>query len=233
MFGKNISEKEKTILAAFSVVAYAAAVLLYFLPADVPYKISFPTVVISAVSLRILPWQMSFALIAAALGDIRGAAGSFMGQIEFFAVAHLFLIMFFVHRWFHDRTAFARAGGHHPETKPARIIVLAAIVVGILAFAMIRIVSDAPAGVVRGCVALYAVIICMMFFCALVQRSRVYAAAAFLFVFSDAVIGWNAFIEPVPGEKYLIMVPYYSAQLMFFLRAAHFSAAGLFRSRGC
>ena len=70
MFGKNISEKEKTILAAFSVVAYAAAVLLYFLPADVPYKISFPTVVISAVSLRILPWQMSFSLIAAALGEV-------------------------------------------------------------------------------------------------------------------------------------------------------------------
>ena len=233
MFGKNVSEREKSLLPVVAAAIYAAAVLLYFLPVDIPYKISVPTVVIAAVSLRILPWQMSFALIASALGDISGAAGSFMGQVEFFSVAHLFLIMFFVHRWFHDRAAFARAGGHHPETKPARIIVLAAIVLGILVFAMIRIVSDAPAGIVRGCVAMYAVIICMMLFCALVQRSRVYAAAAFLFVFSDAVIGWNAFIEPVPGEKYLIMVPYYSAQLMFFLRAAHFSAAGLFRRRGC
>ena len=216
MFGKNVSEREKSLLPVVAAAIYAAAVLLYFLPVDIPYKISVPTVVIAAVSLRILPWQMSFALIASALGDISGAAGSLMGQVEFFSVAHLFLIMFFVHRWFHDRAAFARAGGHHPETKPARIIMLAAIVLGILVFAMIRIVSDAPAGIVRGCVAMYAVI---------------YAAAAFLFVFSDAVIGWNAFVGQVRGEKYLIMLPYYAAQLMFFLRAAHFNVCGFLKKK--
>lgn len=231
MFGKNVSEREKSLLLVVSAAIYAAAVLLYFLPVDIPYKISVPTVVIAAVSLRILPWQMSFALIASALGDISGAAGSFMGKIEFFSVAHLFLIIFFVHRWFHDRAAFARAGGHHPETKPARIIVLAAIVLGILVFAMVRIVPDAPEGIIRGAVAMYAVIICMMFFCALVQRSRVYAAAAFLFVFSDAVIGWNAFVGHVCGEKYMIMIPYYAAQLMFFLRAAHSNVCGFLKKK--
>ena len=231
MFGKDIQEKEKRSLAAVATGIYAALAVFYFLPPDIPGKIALPVALLAAFSFRILPWMMCLALTASALGDFMGAFDNFMGQIEFFALAHLCLIVFFVHRWFHDRAAFARAGGHHPETKPARIIVLAAIVLGILVFAMARIVPDAPEGIIRGSVAMYAVIICMMFFCALVQRSRVYAAAAFLFVFSDAVIGWNAFVGHVCGEKYMIMIPYYAAQLMFFLRAAHFNVCGFLKKK--
>ena len=144
-----------------------------------------------------------------------------MGQIEFFAVAHLFLIMFFVERWFHDLEVFRRAGGRQPETRIGRIVSMAVFSAAALAYAVIRIVMEAPAGTVRGCATLYAVIICMMMFCALVQRSRAYSAAAILFVFSDAVIGWHAFVAPVPGDKYPIMIPYYLSPLTSFLRAAH------------
>lgn len=222
MFGKDISEKKKTRVAAAVSALYVICAVLYFIPYDIPYKIAFPTVAIAISSLWILPWQMSLALVASALGDIRGAAGSFFGQVEFFSVAHLFLILFFVQRWFHDRSAFERAGGRHPETRTAVLAAYAVLSACMLAFAMVWIIPAAPEGMVRGCAALYAVIICMMLFCALAQRSRTYALAAVLFVFSDAVIGWNAFVGEVPGEKYLIMLPYYGAQLTFFLRAAHF-----------
>lgn len=222
MFGKDITEKKRTRAAALVSVLYVISAAVYFLPYDIPYKIAFPTVAIAVASLWLLPWQMSLALVASALGDIRGAAGSMIGQIEFFSIAHLFLILFFVHRWFHEGDAFERAGGRHPETRAAVLAVYAVLSVCALAFAMVRIIPEAPEGMVRGCTALYAVIICMMLFCALAQRSRSYAFAAVLFVFSDAMIGWNAFVGEVPGEKYLIMLPYYVAQLTFFLRAAHF-----------
>ena len=224
MFGKDISLKKKTLAAACLSLLYVICASLYFLPADIPYKIAFPTVAIAVSSLWLLPWQMSFALVASALGDIRGAAGNMIGQIEFFSVAHLFLILFFVHRWFHERDAFERAGGRHPETRAAALAGYAVLSVCVLAFAMIWIIPETPEGMVRGCAALYAVIICMMLFCALVQRSWAYSIAAVLFVFSDAMIGWNAFVGEVHGEKYLIMIPYYAAQLIFFLRAAHFGA---------
>lgn len=224
MFGKDISVKNKALAAVPVSVTYAICVVLYFLPLDIPYKIAFPVGIIAVASLWLLPWQMSLALVASALGDIRGASGSFLGQIEFFSVAHLFLIMFFVQRWFHDRSVFERAGVRHPEISLPGLAVFAVFSAGALAFALVRIIPEAPGGMVRGCAAFYAVIICMMLFFALVQRSWAYSVAAVLFVISDAVIGWNAFVGEVPGENYLIMLPYYAAQLTFFLRAAHFCA---------
>lgn len=221
MFGKDISVKTRTQVATYVSLAYAVLAAVYFLPLDIPYKIAFPVGVVAAASLWLLPWQMSLALVASALGDIRGASGSFLGQIEFFSVAHLFLIMFFVQRWFHDRSVFERAGIRHPEISMPGLAVCAAVSLGALAFALIRIIPEAPEGMVRGCAALYAVIISMMLFFALVQRCWAYSVASVLFVFSDAVIGWNAFVGEVPGENYLIMLPYYAAQLIFFLRAAH------------
>lgn len=221
MFGKGVPERNKNVAAVAALVVYVILAALYFLPVDIPYKISFPVAAIAVVSLWILPWQMSLALVSSALGDFCGASGNFTGQIEFFALAHLFLIIFFVHKWFHDGKAFVRAGGRSPETRPWKLVAIGAFVLAVLVFAAVAIVPAAPAGVIRGCVAFYAVIICLMLFCALVRHSRVYAAAAICFVFSDAVIGWNAFVSPVPGERYLIMLPYYAAQIMFFLRAAH------------
>ena len=203
MFGKGVPERKKNVAAVAALVVYVILAALYFLPVDIPYKISFPVAAIAVVSLWILPWQMSLALVSSALGDFCGASGNFTGQIEFFALAHLFLIIFFVHKWFHDGKAFVRAGGRSPETRPWKLVAIGAFVLAVLVFAAVAIVPAAPAGVIRGCVAFYAV------------------AAAICFVFSDAVIGWNAFVSPVPGERYLIMLPYYAAQIMFFLRAAH------------
>ena len=160
MFGKDISLKNKTLAAACLSLVYVICASVYFLPADIPYKIAFPTVAIAVSSLWLLPWQMSFALVASALGDIRGAAGNMIGQIEFFSIAHLFLILFFVHRWFHERDAFERAGGRHPETRAAALAGYAVLSVCVLAFAIIWIVPETPEGMVRGCAALFCIFGC-------------------------------------------------------------------------
>ena len=221
MFGKGMTVGEKERLAVIGSAMYVILSVLYFLPWDIPYKAVLPVAVAAAFSFCILPWQICFAMTASAIGCICGVAGNFIIQIEFFALGHFFLMLFFVHRWFHDGNAFVRAGGKYPETRIVRIAAMAVAVIGLLVFVMVRIVFDAPAGVMRGCIAFYAVIVCMMLFCSLAQRSRSYAVAAFLFVFSDVVAGWNAFIEDVPAKTYLIMLPYYAAQLVVFMRAAH------------
>ena len=60
----------------------------------------------------------------------------------------------------------------------------------------------------------------LLLFKALLRRSRLYAAGAYLFVFSDLMLAWNRFVEPVEYERYLIMVPYYLGQICLFLRAS-------------
>ena len=39
-------------------------------------------------------------------------------------------------------------------------------------------------------------------------------------MFSDLVLAWNKFVEPLDYERYLIMVPYYLGQLLLFLRSS-------------
>ena len=68
-------------------------------------------------------------------------------------------------------------------------------------------------------VAVYGAVIAGMLYSVLRYRGA-YAAwfrfAALLFVFSDGVIAWSRFIGAVPGRTYVVMVPYYLAQCLFF-----------------
>ena len=65
----------------------------------------------------------------------------------------------------------------------------------------------------------YGAVIAGMLYSVLRYRGA-YAAwfrfAALLFVFSDGVIAWSRFIGAVPGRTYVVMVPYYLAQCLFF-----------------
>ena len=58
-----------------------------------------------------------------------------------------------------------------------------------------------------------------MMLSALLQRSSLYALGAVLFVFSDFIIAWCMFVGPVPQSRLMIMIPYYAAQWILFIRS--------------
>lgn len=220
MFGSDITEKRKMGLALTAAAVFTVLAILYFIPLDIPYKICFPLFTLAGFSLWLLPWPMSFAMFASALGDLAGASGNFMVQMECFAAAHLFMIIFFVRRFiWRSRNASAQ-GRARKSRRLAYVTMIALLIVMLVVFAMLEIAPAAPSGAVRSGVVFYALVISMMLFMALMQRSRMYAAGACLFVFSDLVLAWNKFVEPLEYERYLIMLPYYLGQLLLFLRAS-------------
>lgn len=220
MFGGNITEDRKTKMAVVAASVFTVLALLYFIPVRIPYKISFPLWTLAAFSLWLLPWPMSFAMFASALGDLAGASGNFIVQMECFAAAHLFMIIFFVRRYIWRSRNASSQGKARKSRRTAYLVLVALLIVILVSFAIAEIAPGAPAGPVRSGVIFYAIVISMMLIMALMQRSRMYAVGACLFVFSDLVLAWNRFVEPLQAEKYLIMCPYYLGQLLLFLRAA-------------
>ena len=92
----------------------------------------------------------------------------------------------------------------------------------ILLMAMISIIPEVPSGVQRAGVAFYAIVVSLMFYSALMQRSIFYAVGAFFFIVSDFILAWDMFVEPVPCDRYLVMIPYFIAQWMFYVRATKY-----------
>lgn len=220
MFGSDITEEKKVRLASAATAVFMLLSLLYFIPVDIPYKISFPLWILAGFSLWLLPWPVSFAMFASAVGDLAGASGNFMVQMECFAAAHLFMIIFFVRRFIWRNRNAAAQGKARKSRHLAYTILLALLILVVVAFSMAEIIPGTPSGAVRSGVIFYALVISMMLFMALLQRSRLYAAGACLFVFSDLMLAWNRFVEPLEYEMYLVMVPYYLGQICLFLRAS-------------
>lgn len=197
MFGGNITEDRKTKMAVVAASVFTVLALLYFIPVRIPYKISFPLWTLAAFSLWLLPWPMSFAMFASALGDLAGASGNFIVQMECFAAAHLFMIIFFVRRYIWRSRNASSQGKARKSRRTAYLVLVALLIVILVSFAIAEIAPGAPAGPVRSGVIFYAIVISMMLFMALMQRSRMYAVGACLFVFSDLVLAWNRFVEPL------------------------------------
>ena len=65
----------------------------------------------------------------------------------------------------------------------------------------------------------------MMLATAMLQRSSLYALGAVLFAFSDFILAWNMFTEPIPYSRYLILIPYYLAQWLLYIRSTKFRVA--------
>lgn len=95
----------------------------------------------------------------------------------------------------------------------------------LLAIAFTRIIPEAPAGLIRTGAGLYAVIISLMLLAAMLQRSSLYALGALIFVFSDFILAWNRFVEPIPEADLLILVPYFLGQWLLFIRSTSFRIA--------
>ena len=62
----------------------------------------------------------------------------------------------------------------------------------------------------------------MMLVLALLQRSSLFALGAVLFVFSDFILAWVLFVETIDESRLLIMIPYYAAQWLLYIRSTSF-----------
>ena len=214
--------------------------VVYFLPKPVlrsvlpefmvKYRIIGPLLTLSLAGIFLAPRQIVLAMIFSMCGDYMGAGHNFIGQMSFFAAAHVMLITFFVKRFLSlpadlqscrcqesvPNGAQTRQG---VRAKALTITAVVAIAAALIIFALTTIVPHAPAGITRiGC-AIYAVLICSMFGLSMLQRQGWFATGAALFVFSDMILSWNKFVEPVEYNNLLIMVTYYSGQLILWLTA--------------
>lgn len=211
----KIGERQVRPLVFAASFVFLCLAVLYFAPVKIPHKISFPLATLTVAGLWLLPWEMCLAMFCSFLGDYAGSCGSFIMQMLFFALAHAWMIFFFVRRYLakveHDRKLTGKAKGY-------MIMVLLCAEV-LLAVALTKVAPCAPAGIIRTGVCIYATMICAMMVTALMQRSSLYALGAVLFVFSDFILAWNRFVEPIPGQRYLIMVPYYLGQWLLFVRS--------------
>lgn len=192
---------------------------LYFIPgAVIPHKIAFPLAILSIAALWLCPWQMCLALFCSTIGDYMGSTGNFIAQMGFFASAHIWMIWFFTDRYLHkvehDRKLTAKAKGY--------MVMVIFCAIALLAAAFTKIIPETPTGIIRIGTATYAVLICLMMVSAMLQRSSLYALGAVLFVFSDFILAWNKFTDPIPHAGLFIMIPYYLGQWLLFIRSTSF-----------
>ena len=136
-----------------------------------------------------------------------GAVHDFLLQMFLFALAHVAYI-----RYFLPSAEFSRR----------RIAAAAVVGAGLLLFLFAGIVPRVASSVERTGVALYGTVIAAMLLSVLFYRGRYapgFRVAALFFVFSDATIAWNKFVEPLPDATLRIMSTYYAAQYLFALLA--------------
>ena len=210
-FRARFPEKYLRPTAFIAAALFFALSVMYFLPVNIPHKICFPLTVLFLFSVPILPLPMCLAMLFSALGDYAGSCGAFLPQTEAFAAAHISMIVYFSGKYLKDRKL----------VRKNTVFIAAIFALSLMVFAFVKIVSSAPSGSVGAGVGIYSVAICAMLFFALVQGSFIFALGAILFVFSDFVLAWNKFVEPVEYAGYLIMVSYYVGQLLIFWGAVH------------
>ena len=189
---------------------YTALCILYFSNIGMPYKIAIPVTSLLLSDLWVSPWKVAVAIACAAFGDAMGAQGNFLWQMSSFTLAHIFLIWYFFHRISHI----------NGMTSVKNILLSTILVICVCAFALLMITPEAPSGILRNGSTVYAIVISIMLWCALLQKDAFYAIGACLFVISDMILGWNRFVDNIPYSTYLIMIPYYISQLLFFIRSA-------------
>jgi uncharacterized membrane protein YhhN len=209
----------KVKAAALTVSAlYLILTVIFFSPLEFPHKITPCVSLLFIASLWLCPWQMSLAFLFSALGDHMGSCNNFLGQMGFFAISHIWFIVYFFVRYFKkvepDRKLTGKAKGY------LAMVVFCAL--ALLGVAFTRIIPEAPVGIIRIGTGIYAILICIILVSAMLQRSSIFALGAILFVFSDFILAWHKFVGPIPYRHYLVLVSYFLAQWLLFIRATKF-----------
>ena len=214
----KLNEKRIGPMAMTATALWLAASVIFFMPVDIPSKVTIPAGLLALASLWLCPWQITLALLFSALGDYMGSVHNFMGQMGFFAVGHIWYIAYFAGRYFRkvekDRKLTGKAKGY--------LAMVTFCAAALLCIVFTRIVPKTPAGTERIGVCIYALLICTMLVTAMLQRSSLFALGAVLFVFSDFILAWNKYVEPVPYRHYLVLVTYFLAQWLLFIRSTKF-----------
>ena len=217
----KLEDKHTKSVAIAATCLYLCACVIFFLPVEFPHKITYCVSILTLASLWLCPWEITLALLFSTLGDHMGSCHNFIGQMGFFALGHVFYVTYFAKRYFckveKDRKLTGKAKGY------MAMVIFCALT--LLAVAFTRIAPEAPAGIIRIGVCIYATLISIMMVTAMLQRSSLFALGAVLFVFSDFILAWNKFVEPVPYRHYLVLVSYYLAQWLLFIRATKFRIA--------
>ena len=217
----KLQEKRIPTLAWTVTGLFSAASLTFFLPFEIAHKVTFPVAILALASLWLCPWHITLALLFSAVGDYFGSCGNFLAQMGSFALAHVMYIVYFMNRYLtkveRDRKLTAKMKGY--------LAMVIFCILTLLAIVFTRIVPLAEPGIIRTGVAIYACLISIMLLLALLQRSSLFALGAVLFVFSDFILAWNKFVEPVPFRNYLVLVPYFLAQWLIFIRATPYRVA--------
>lgn len=217
----KLQENHIPALAWISTGLFLTASLTFFLPLGIPHKVTIPVTILAFASLWLCPWQITLALLFSAAGDYFGSCGHFLIQMSAFALAHIMYIAYFIERYFskveRDRKLSPKMKGY------LTMVIFSAL--ALMAVAVLRIAPGADPGVLRIGVSVYSCLICAMMVTALLQRSSLFALGAILFVFSDFIIAWNMFVDSVPYFDILVLVPYFLAQWLLFIRATPYRVA--------
>ena len=189
-----------------TVAVYTLAAVMYFLPIPVPHKLALPMLLLTVLSFGQVPHIMTLAFLFSCLGDLAGSYHTgdnvipFLLQMGGFAVAHVLMT-----------TNFLKAGSGRGR-KVWYVAAAAAVAIS----AMLLIVPDTPTGAVRIGTIVYILVISLMLASALKTERLLTSAGAVLFVASDYTLAWSSFVGSIPGSGYLILVPYYLAQILIF-----------------
>ena len=219
----KLQEKNIKTVALTATAVFFAFAIFFFLPIKVPHKITLTVGSAFIASLWLCPWQITLALLFSALGDYFGSCHNFLAQMGFFALGHVFYVCYFVKRWLRkvefDKKLTTKVKG--------QILVYLVLVGGILFVAFTKVIPCAEAGIIRTGVSIYAILISTMLFSALMQRSSLFALGAVFFVFSDFILAWHRFVQPVPYRQYLVLVSYFLAQWLLFVRSTPYRIQNL------
>ena len=188
--------------------AYLLMVSLFFSSVNIPCKVAFPVTYLALVAgNRRLGW-MIVALCFSAVGDYMGALHHFPLQMGTFALAHCAFILHFIQKG---------KGKGMPASTYGLLMLLGTMTLLVFAYGFI-LPAVYPTWLRLG-VAVYVLLILGMLCGAFWQRDFWIALGGLLFVFSDAILAWNKFVGHVPNARLWIMIPYYAAQWLLFMRA--------------
>jgi uncharacterized membrane protein YhhN len=192
-----------------SVSIFILLSIVDFIPIGGEIKQAIPLIFLSmAASLLHFDRRFVAALFFSAAGDLAGAVDNFVMQMISFSVAHIFYISFLL---MNIKIHGAQSSWSKYLGYPLALI--------FLMLSLFKIVPNVGFLPITIGVVIYSLLIITMFVAAHYQQKRYWIVGALLFVISDSILAWNKFVEPLPAITYLIMVPYYGAQLSLFVSA--------------